>query len=419
MIKEKTMKEYHHVKHYEEIADALLDLKDNKAKFVCIAKEILNNTGWKTTIKQKSTDARFDTFQYIDPLTLMAIINGYTKKRVSMLNKLCKLLNLDIVFKDDELFYGISILNNSHRLLCDYRDETKCKETNMLLWRILENAIKYADKELEGEETLKQLVSDFNFMQQSIPRSWDRLTHILSYIRPNTYIALSSPNRKILKNQYLFNSEVNEYINSIKLCQINGEDYFLLCKCLLKNAKSFGTLIDLSRDAYEEHIKIKELKDNYNKQIENEKHTQHNKNIEDLKKKISVKAPTLKEFLSSNYGRSYYTREVSLHNSGYVCEFDDSHRYFISKATNMNYVETHHIIPVYHQRDEKFKNVNLDIPENVAVLCPICHLKIHRGKKSEAEEILKMIYSKKKEQLSRIYRINQYSELLKLYSYKE
>ena len=80
----------------------------------------------------------------------------------------------------------------------------------------------------------------------------------------------------------------------------------------------------------------------------------------------------------------------------YICEVDKEHKFFVSKVTNKNYVEGHHLIPMEFQ--ENF-NYSLDTEANIMCLCPICHLILHRGLFEEKEEVIKKLYRKHNENL--------------------
>lgn len=112
--------------------------------------------------------------------------------------------------------------------------------------------------------------------------------------------------------------------------------------------------------------------------------------------------------ISKSGRRKYKTRknikDAKISDSNYTCECnDETHLYFISEATNENYVEGHHIIPMEFQRmywEDKRKN--LDVAQNIVPLCPHCHKRIHHGIKNERIEVIKKIYEKNKERLQEL-----------------
>lgn len=84
--------------------------------------------------------------------------------------------------------------------------------------------------------------------------------------------------------------------------------------------------------------------------------------------------------------------------SGFLCELDNSHPTFISEVTGKNYVEGHHLIPLSKQKD--FMN-SLDTESNIVALCPMCHKIFHHGKKEFKENLIELIYNKRKLRLEK------------------
>lgn len=83
--------------------------------------------------------------------------------------------------------------------------------------------------------------------------------------------------------------------------------------------------------------------------------------------------------------------------SNYNCEFDNSHESFTSGATGKPYVEVHHLIPISQSKNF---NVSLDISENLIVLCPNCHRKIHFSEDETKKAIVRKFFNERKEILS-------------------
>ncbi len=70
----------------------------------------------------------------------------------------------------------------------------------------------------------------------------------------------------------------------------------------------------------------------------------------------------------------------------FKCMVDENHLTFFSK--DKSYVEGHHLIPMYQQKNYTFK---LDDVDNIISLCPNCHREIHFS--DDKEEILKRVFS--------------------------
>ncbi|WP_438433728.1 HNH endonuclease [Gorillibacterium sp. sgz500922] len=76
--------------------------------------------------------------------------------------------------------------------------------------------------------------------------------------------------------------------------------------------------------------------------------------------------------------------------ANYSCEYDLTHEHFISKRTNRNYVEAHHLIPLEFQ--SLFTTSSLDVESNIVSLCCLCHKKLHHAPLSEKKEIIDKLY---------------------------
>ncbi len=72
---------------------------------------------------------------------------------------------------------------------------------------------------------------------------------------------------------------------------------------------------------------------------------------------------------------------------------DDPHKSFISKKTKKNYVEGHHLVPFSCQNDFLY---SLDVEENIVILCPNCHRKLHHGAPAEKNEPLEHLLSERR-----------------------
>jgi hypothetical protein len=116
---------------------------------------------------------------------------------------------------------------------------------------------------------------------------------------------------------------------------------------------------------------------------------------------------------SKGYKRNSKKGKNAIENAGYMCEIENNHKDFTSKATGKNYVEAHHLIPMEYQDSFDF---SIDVEANIVSLCVSCHKKLHHAVFKEKEEIIKALYEKRKDRLSKcgIYISNEV-----LYSYYE
>jgi len=101
--------------------------------------------------------------------------------------------------------------------------------------------------------------------------------------------------------------------------------------------------------------------------------------------------------------RVQYTRNVvkskrAIISADYKCEIDGEHRNFISKTTNQNYVEAHHLIPMKYQKD--FTTVSLDVEANIVSLCLGCHGQMHLARSEDKKPQLEKLYNERIERLN-------------------
>ncbi|WP_252231127.1 HNH endonuclease [Clostridium sp. ZBS15] len=113
---------------------------------------------------------------------------------------------------------------------------------------------------------------------------------------------------------------------------------------------------------------------------------------------------------TGQYIRSSQVSVNALFLAEYMCEVDKNHKTFIRRKNGTNYTETHHLIPI--SRQNEFEN-SLDVEENVISLCSNCHNLLHYGK--NFENVLKMLYEKRKDLLKNVGLEISYEKLLSYY----
>ena len=111
-----------------------------------------------------------------------------------------------------------------------------------------------------------------------------------------------------------------------------------------------------------------------------------------------IKPPEKQVGKKQGWQRSQKMSKEALVLSKFLCEFDNKHVTFLSKVTGKNFVEAHHIIPLGLQKE--FKN-SLDVPGNIASLCPVCHRAVHHAENDIKLEILDKIFSLHAKRLKR------------------
>lgn len=114
---------------------------------------------------------------------------------------------------------------------------------------------------------------------------------------------------------------------------------------------------------------------------------------------LDIEVPTINqtERRLLTYSRSSIIKHQSLEMAGYSCELDSTHKTFISKSNNKQYMEGHHALPIGMQ--EHFES-SLDVYANIVCLCPVCHRLLHYGVDSEKKIYIDRIYEKRKDRLA-------------------
>jgi 5-methylcytosine-specific restriction protein A len=96
---------------------------------------------------------------------------------------------------------------------------------------------------------------------------------------------------------------------------------------------------------------------------------------------------------TKGYVRSPLVAATALRKANFLCEIDQEHWTFISKAKKQKYVEAHHLIPISHQNKFEF---SLDVAANIISLCATCHRMLHFGLPEEKRALLKSLLHRRK-----------------------
>ena len=113
------------------------------------------------------------------------------------------------------------------------------------------------------------------------------------------------------------------------------------------------------------------------------------------------------------YGRSRRVASRAIKYANFKCEISSYHEHFKSAATNLNYVEAHHLVPMEYQRIFKY---SLDVEANINSLCIVCHKVLHHGTLEAKESILRRLYDQRKERLKACnIEIDTFNQMLEYY----
>lgn len=328
---------------------------------------------WKTILKNRNPKGKI-----YDPLTLLSIINGFRgNNRVRHINNLCKLLKINVECKNNEEFFGVSIIDHNHRTLPGSKDSTEYDKCVDLCWKILHTATIFVNDPNDNSNKT-DFISFFDQLNEIETRSWDKLTHVLSYCYPDVFIALSTPNRTILKlNDYLDKSVFNE-IKDLALFRIDGERYLLLTNSLIKN-QSFS-VSEISGIGY--------LLKQYIDDLDNNEQTDNYKQKNDIVRYDCLKNKTLNRFK-----RNPKLKNKVFERDGYTCQCCGKNQTFFNKS-GKQYMEAHHLIPYSKRLDFFNEGKNIDVEENVFCVCPECHRAFHFGNEETIKRNVDYIFNK-------------------------
>ncbi|MDK2819831.1 MAG: HNH endonuclease [Mycoplasmataceae bacterium] len=107
-----------------------------------------------------------------------------------------------------------------------------------------------------------------------------------------------------------------------------------------------------------------------------------------------------------NYHRNKHLVTLIAQKYNYLCSIDSNHISFISKSSQENYIEVHHLVPL-SCKYKKLKDIELDVTVNLFPLCPNCHKKIHLAENLSKIEIIKKLHEIQRLEIANY--INKYS----------
>jgi 5-methylcytosine-specific restriction enzyme A len=110
--------------------------------------------------------------------------------------------------------------------------------------------------------------------------------------------------------------------------------------------------------------------------------------------KINETLPSQKTTSTMAWNRNPQIAFTALKNSGFICEVRPDLETFISRSNGKPFLEAHHLIPMKIQNE--FPNTNLDTVENICVLTPFVHRKLHHAPFEKIlPDLIKLLDSRK------------------------
>ena len=94
--------------------------------------------------------------------------------------------------------------------------------------------------------------------------------------------------------------------------------------------------------------------------------------------------------------RSPAVSAAAIRTANFLCEIDQNHQTFMSRAKGQRYVEAHHLIPISKQQ---LFHVSLDVVANIVSLCANCHRQLHYGIDKDRKSLLKSLFNRRRKRL--------------------
>lgn len=265
---------------YMELADKLLDFKNDRASLIEKIKDIYTAINIKLPTLEKGND-----IEDIDPFTVYGLFNkGITNaNRMLIMNQMAKTFEIDA--KVPANFDGIPVLNNLFATFYGFKDgRSKAGGRGVddidNLWILFEIALKL-DRDPENGKYQHDFISAYNTARGQFGVKWN-ITMGLYWIRPYTFINLDSRNRWFLTQPNILPADyvvlVSDALSKNEIP--SGEIYLDMCmKCAdyMKAGRSkYISLPELSYYAWLES-------DNVNKNQIKDKKKKEKSNAEFLK----------------------------------------------------------------------------------------------------------------------------------------
>lgn len=161
-----------------------------------------------------------------------------------------------------------------------------------------------------------------------------------------------------------------------------------------------------------------EYDDDYELKVDNINENNVNINVTKGAHKL---APAIEDEtkVTKRYMRNPLLGKIAIINACYCCEKNKNHETFISKKTNKNFMEAHHLVPVKYQQQIWNKyHINVDCAENIISLCPTCHRAFHNGTNEIRKTMITDLYKKLLPKYKSIGFNISLNEILELYNIK-
>lgn len=203
---------YEWIPFYEELADKLLEYKNNRKELIEKIYSCCDENNIKlATLDVDNAHKHIVPFD-IDPFTVFALFNKQisNENRIKMINTFKHEFSLSS--KAPEYFDGTPVVNNLSATFYYFSDSRGDMDIDNL-WEVYEAAIKISKK--PDEIAIDKFISYYDKVLKQKGIKWN-ITMGLFWIRPNNFINLDANNRSFLKKEVPPSSAVFNKIKDLK-----------------------------------------------------------------------------------------------------------------------------------------------------------------------------------------------------------
>lgn len=231
---------------YSDLADSLLEYKNNRSELIEKLKVIFQESGMKFPFKERGNVV----YEDICPFTVFGSFNKGLKSenRTAILKEFAK--QFDIKSEVPTEFDGIPVVMNLSAWFFAYKENRGEKDIDNI-WELFEAAIAYSKS--SSNESKSRFISIYNTVLTQKMIKWN-ITMGLYWIRPYTFINLDSTNRAFITDVDNMPHYFTTIFSSISKGIPDGSSYLFMCEqaknALLQKEYEYHSFPELSYYAW-------------------------------------------------------------------------------------------------------------------------------------------------------------------------